>query len=690
MDRFALAVMLVAAPLSLAAQELPFVTRAEYGALVGTISGDAAYEHLRFTTQFHKPRGGTEGLLAVAQYVEARAREYGLDEVRLIRQAASYPSWNARAAELWVQGAAAPGTAPEWRRVASLRQTPLHLADFSQSADVTTEIVDVGRGADSASYRDRDVRGKLALAFGPIDSVVLEAVTRRGAAGVVVRPDPMGAQAMDYPDQVRWSRTPAAFAFVLSHRQGTALAQLLAHGPRQARASVETLTDSGQGWQVMVEGVLRGTDPAARAIVLTGHMQEEKFSANDDGSGVANVLEISRALSRLIASGQLPRPRRTIRFWWTTEIGSERQYFADHPDEVARLWLNINQDMVGANQGQDVLRVQNITRVPWTRAHFLDEVAAATIDFLVAANGAQLASRQVPVPPRWRPAPIVAHLGSRHRFAAALIPFHNNTDHMTFTEAPIGLPAITFTNWPDNYIHTTDDDLWNIDRTQLERNAVAVAMMTVFLARAGDADAPALVAATTGRGLERVAEAYRLAASWLLGADSTGREDAYWLGRPQIETVAAVAARHVRTVGDVATSPPALRLIARGASQVEADGRARLADLDALWRELAGRAPPAPRQAAAEQRLESLRPTLVAGPREFLDGRGRARAVAGLHDLMAFEIANAVDGRRSGLDIYQLVSAEARAAGAHYYGVVTPAMVEQYLANLVAAGLVRR
>ncbi|MBI5379927.1 MAG: right-handed parallel beta-helix repeat-containing protein, partial [Nitrospirae bacterium] len=35
-------------------------------------------------------------------------------------------------------------------------------------------------------------------------------------------------------------------------------------------------------------------------------------------------------------------------------------------------------------------------------------------------------------------------------------------------EAPIGVPAITFTNWPDNYIHTSDDDLWNIDRTQLQ------------------------------------------------------------------------------------------------------------------------------------------------------------------------------------------------------------------------------
>jgi len=440
----------------------------------------------------------------------------------------------------------------------------------------------------------------------------------------------------------------------------------------------------------MVEAVIRGTDPSARAIVLTAHMQEEKFSANDDGSGVANVLEIARAFAQLVRSGQLPRPRRTIRFWWTTEISSERQYFADHPDEVARLWLNINQDMVGANQGQDVLRVQNITRVPWTRAHFLDEVAEATIRWMVAINGQQLATAQVPAElAPWRPQPIHAHLGTRHRYNAALVPFHNNTDHMTFHEAPIGLPAITFTNWPDNYIHTTDDDLWNIDRTQLERTAIAVAMMTLFLARAGDADVPALVAATVGRGMLRLGEAYGLAAAWLLAADTLRRDDAYRTGRAQVEVVGQVAAQHVRSAGEVAAAAAAQRLVARGTVQVEADARARIADLDQLWRDVTGRAPPRPRLTAAEQRLAALQPALAASPRAFLTARGPALGGSGLHALMANEVVNAVDGRRTGLDIYRLVAAEARAAGAHYYGVVTPEAVETQLGSLERAGLIR-
>ena len=51
--------------------------------------------------------------------------------------------------------------------------------------------------------------------------------------------------------------------------------------------------------------------------------------------------------------------------------------------------------------------------------------------------------------------------------------------------APIGIPGVTFTNWPDDYIHSTDDDLWQIDPTQLKRNAVAVAGSAWFIATAG-------------------------------------------------------------------------------------------------------------------------------------------------------------------------------------------------------------
>jgi hypothetical protein len=84
-----------------------------------------------------------------------------------------------------------------------------------------------------------------------------------------------------------------------------------------------------------------------------------------------------------------------------------------------------------------------------------------------------------------------------------------------------------------------------------------------------------------------------------------------------------------------------------------------------------------------------MTPVVISGPAEFLTGRNRVSGVPGLHGLMSFEVMNAIDGERSGLDIYRFVAAEAREAGAHYYGVVTADDVLQYLQNAAVAGLVR-
>ena len=34
---------------------------------------------------------------------------------------------------------------------------------------------------------------------------------------------------------------------------------------------------------------------------------------------------------------------------------------------------------------------------------------------------------------------------------------------------------MTLTNWPDEFIHSNYDDLWQMDATQLKRNAFIVA-----------------------------------------------------------------------------------------------------------------------------------------------------------------------------------------------------------------------
>ena len=68
----ALVLVVTAAPAR--AQRSPLLPDGVYGALVNEISGDIAFEHIRWLTHYHRPMGGSEGFEAVAKYVEHKAR----------------------------------------------------------------------------------------------------------------------------------------------------------------------------------------------------------------------------------------------------------------------------------------------------------------------------------------------------------------------------------------------------------------------------------------------------------------------------------------------------------------------------------------------------------------------------------------------------------------------------------------
>jgi hypothetical protein len=682
------------APRLLAAQELPVLPRPRVQLITQEVSGDASYEHMRFTTQFHKPGGGADGLWLIAQYVEQKAKEYGLEDVRLIKQPGpGGRPLNVRLGELSI-------VEPEPERIASTLQVRLHLADGSRPTDLTAELVDVGAGT-REDYATRDVAGKIVLTYGTLGTVMREAVGERRALGVVWYPSPLRTQNVGYPDQINWSGVGGGagfeptFAFILSLRQGLALRERLrvARTPIKVRALVDAQYGSLAGdepWLVMVEAYIKGTEPGlAQDIVLTGHMQEEKFSADDDGSGVANTLEMARALNRLIRDGRLPRPRRNLRFWWTTEMQSERQYFAENPHAPRRMWVNINQDMVGLNQSLDLMGTQNVTRLPATRFHFFNDVVESVIDYMVATNSADIPAGQAGTPQQPYPRPHLAHLGSRHRYNARTVLFHLNTDHLTFNESPIGVPGITFTDWPNNYIHTSDDDLWTMDRTQLGRNAAAAALMAYTMAAAGASDVPVLAAETAGRGLERLARNLRLGVGWILNEQD--KSSAYHRAVEQIRYAAARERQALRSLRGV-DSTAADRLLPSllvAVQEWEAQG---VRDLERLYRTMTKQTRiPAATRTAAENRLATLRPVMVGGPKEFFPLRAEVQrpGIAGLHYLMSWETLNAVNAERTGLDIYQLVAAEAREGGPHYYGVVTPDAVLRYLEYVAKLGLIR-
>jgi hypothetical protein len=698
-------VLLLAAVLllpSARAQTSPFLSDEVYRHLVNEVSGDIAYDHLRTLTQFHVPNGGARDFLAQARWIEARAREFGLSDVRIVDLPFRGTAWTPLAAELWLLEPASAGVVHE-RKLASFAEVAVSLADYSRNAGVEAELVDVGLGTAESDYVGRDVAGKVVLAGGPPADVEKLAVFQHGALGVVSyytsRVDPA-----EFPDQIGWGRVNAKaekdgpeprWAFMLSYRTGMELRRRLA-GDRAAdplsdrpeatrpqslrvRATVQSEFHP-EARQQLVEGWIRGRNRGPH-VLLTSHVQEEKTSANDDRSGVANMLEIARALSRLLREGKLPQPERDIRFWWVNEFAAPYEYFAVHPEERAAVLVNINQDMVGAHlTAGPYSRVQHVTRTPWSRATFFNDVVESVVMALYHGNNAYLAARQTAEPPRGTlyTRPIFSRLGTRDRYALELVPYFGNTDHHVFNDAWIGAAhgGVTFTNWPDEYIHSSDDDLWQIDRTNLQRNAVAVAALALFMADAGPRQVPAVTAMLVPGALGRIQRDLRAATAARLQRRANAWDSENMLEQAVQREVAAVESLRTIAGHDAA----ALEHIAAARKSVEAARESARPSLAAAARVPS---PPYPTPVAAgtaPQRIDSVD--------EYLTKRTALKAVPGLHNLMRFEAFNFADGKRSVWDIYSALRAQSLAAGEWYYGHVTPQMVEQLFQNAAQVGLV--
>jgi hypothetical protein len=680
-----------------AAQESPFLPQHTYDKLTNEISGDIAYDNLRSLVMYHAPSGGSEGFRREAQWVLDRAKSYGLEDARFIPLPAWITSpkavnqnWTLRGGELWL-------VEPKEIKLGDVRETPTSVADNSPSADITAEMVDVGEGTSEGDYTGKDVGGKVVLAYGRIDRVKEMACWGRGAIGIVSYYSSRVSPWTDFPDQVAWSRVspskpgekPAPPVFMISPRSGLMLSRWMAGRTPSHIFSEEPETKEGTtprfrvhlkiqsettqpGTQGLVEGFIRGTTYHDQAIVLTAHLQEEKTSANDDRSGCASLLEIARALEALIADGRLPRPKRDIRFWWTNEIAAEYEYFAEHPEERLKIIADINQDMVGARQSLGG-RVQQVSRTPYSRWSFLNDVVESIVTSLVKGNNGYLASWQNQNPAPYS-RPIFSHLGSREPYRAEVVHYFDSTDHLVFNEGAIGIPAVTFTNWPDQYIHSTDDDLWQIDRTQLQRNAVAVAATALYLASLSDHEVPTLTAVIAGEARERISHDLSIGLSRLARAQAADRDAAY---QDALELLRQAVDREItgleslkRFTGD--SSRKLLDSLIEDLKLTEVNHRKRIEE----WYRALGGEKTRWDEDERERDCAAKVPRVLGSLGEYLKRKDQVEKPKGLHELMAFEAFNFIDGKRSILDIYHAVRAESLSAGEWYYGTVKLADIQ--------------
>lgn len=682
----------------LGAQTTPFLSDDEIRMLQNEISGDRAYEHIRWLSHWHRD-SGMEGYFKAADYVVQAAKEAGLEEVRFVEQVRQGPNYTARSAELWM-------TEPIEVKLADMADHAVHLADGSSDAEVSAELVWIGDG--SAQVLDSlEVKGKIVLTSASPGAVVRRAVWEKGALGIVCYAISENKTLMDYPDQIAWSRIPyeppegkpGTFAFVLSPRKGEALRKILesegmqdylATGKRTrggkvvVKAKVDTEVTPKPGRTGFVEGWIRGTAHHDQQIIITAHLQEEQGSANDDGSGCGNILELARVFNKLIADGKMPRPLRDIRFWWTDEIYSEYRYFRDFPEEPKQMLANLHQDMSGAKQSMGN-RIQHLIFAPHSRTSYLDALFESIGTFLIHTHNSYLAAGRQGGMPHPYSRPMYSTRGTRDNYNAAFVPYFDASDHRCFVEGAIGVPAVALINWHDDFIHSSDDDLDNIDPTQLRRNNFLIGAMAYYLAFAEGGDVPLLASETFAQGTKRLAKDMQVA----MNVMQESRNDAAQAWKDATIVLEQGMQRERRAMNSMrvfaGNDANAKRTIDQLAARMNSKERELRADLQTYYQQLFGGSPQAIKLSPEESAASKKVPANAASLDTYFDKRQKVSFKSKLHGLMMDEVYNFVDGKRSYYDIYKAVRAESLAAGSWYYGTVTLAEVTGLLDAAVAA-----
>lgn len=665
-------------------QETPFLTDAEIRMLINELSGDRSFEQIRILTQWHRD-SGMDGYFEAATYVADQAKKAGLEDVRFVEQVLEGPNYTAKSAELWI-------VEPIEIKLADIGDHAVYLADGSSDADVTAEVVWIGTGT-KAELENIDVKGKIVLINGSPGTAVTNAVWGKDAVGVISYTTAESKSPMDFPDQIAWTRiqvTPpegkqGTFAFNLPPRKGETLKKMLQTNSMQdffatgkktmggkvvVRAKIDTEISKAPGRTGFVEGWIKGSKYHDQQIVLTAHLQEEQGSANDDGSGSANLLEIARTLNKLIQEGKIKRPLRDIRFWWTDEIYSEYRYFRDNPTEPSKLMINLHQDMVGAKQSIGS-RIQHLIYAPHSITSYLDAVFESVGTFVINTNNAFITAGRMGGLPRPHSRPIYSTRGTKESFGARFVPFFDASDNLNFVEGAIGVPSIALINWDDYYIHSSDDDLWQIDQTQLERNAFIIASMAYYFGKAEKDQTNLLLAEIYAQGNKRLAN--DLQAGFNQIQTNPSKEEGWKNANILIEQGILRELRALNSVSKIAGNDAAsIRSITSVVSQMKSKQTVLLSELGEYYKRVNGvdKVPVIKlntQELAASKKIVSNQPVLDT----YFQKRESYTAGINLHPTMRFELFNFVDGKRSYYDIYKALKAESLSAGVWYYGTVT-------------------
>lgn len=457
-------------------------------------SGEAAQENTRRIVEYHRIQGSPM-MASVAEQVvlprlkaaglEAKIEQFVSDGKTRYGTYISPMGWDMRSGELWIEGVSG---AKNFKPIMLCRyaDVPMCVSTYSKGGEWSGELVDVGSGTSDANYQGVDVRGKVALASGYSANVVREAVLKHGAVGVVIYPS--AGDRPDHPDMIRyngiWPRAEeldkTSGGFQISRNQYDMIKALMRQGAVRVHGKIDATL--GPGKLTLVHAFIRGTKNPEREVLITGHLDHPKWSANDNASGSGAMMEAARVLQTLITAKKLAPPKLTIHFMWVPEYFGTLAYVSNHP-EARRcdspwddprnkpdvfntgkpcILANINMDMVGEDTVKTSSRFY-FTKAPDSVHSFLDGVLS---DVLAQTREANL----------------YAQTGTRNYWLPEAIPYAQGSDHDVFLG--LGIPASMLGHDPDWTHHTSEDKIDKTDASEFRRIGVLANVSAYHIAMA--------------------------------------------------------------------------------------------------------------------------------------------------------------------------------------------------------------
>lgn len=487
-----------------------------YDLIVGESSGDRAFYHILDIAPYERDRKSEDykGLFMESKYVVGKLKDYGFVDATT-ELLGKTKTWDGVSATLWE-------VSPNTSKLADYRDLAAILGQGSKSAHVTTELAWVGRGT-QAEIDAADLKGKIAVTEASAGRVHDLAV-KAGAVGIIsyYSPRPL-IDPIQIPNSgIRGNN--ATFCINLTPRDGYALRDRLLRGEKiTVKADIETAMEETE--IEVPTCLIKGAEADAEEIILCAHLYEGyvKLGANDNISGSAALIEVARTLNELIESGQLPRPKRSIRFIWIPEFQGTIPWAIKHKDILSKTLCNINLDMVGLwlSKSQSMYCLHRTTM---GNPHYLNDVAESFYHYMGATNKAFVATGM------GRPdalKPVYSVTGSRDPFYYSINAHYGASDHEVFSDWGVQAPGVIMITWPDNYYHTSGDRPEICDPTQLHRAIVLAAVSAYTIAEAGEEGAAKIASEVASNATKRMAIKMRHDLSLLNDATSDSLSGLY-------------------------------------------------------------------------------------------------------------------------------------------------------------------